>query len=270
MPFMHSKDSLGLRDVQAVYSGPEGQLWEMVMGEQIHIGGLVSSLDLAEKANIEPGTRGVDLCCCTGAGMRFLARFRGVQKMQGVDATEKVVAIGRHRSEREGFGDRIQFTLADVCDTGLPGGQYDFAWGEDAWCYVADKDRLLAEASRLVRPEGIIAFTDWVEGPAGLTDEEAERLLTFMKFPSLLSIKEYELLLEKHSFTIDYAINTGRFEPYMDLYLEMLTKQLTYDALKFVGFDMQVMDFLKREMLFMQELAHAGKIAQGLFVARER
>jgi ubiquinone/menaquinone biosynthesis C-methylase UbiE len=267
---MHSKDSLGLKDVQAVYSGPEGQLWEMVMGEQIHIGGMVSSLDLAEKANIEPGSRGVDLCCCTGAGMRFLLRFRGVNKMQGVDATEKVVAVGRRRSELEGFGDRIQFTQADVCDTGLPAGQYDFAWGEDAWCYVADKDRLLAEAARLVRPGGTIAFTDWVEGPTGLTDEESDRFLSFMKFPSLLSIKEYELLLEKHSFSIDYAINTGRFAPYVDLYIEMLTKQLTYDALKFVGFDMQVMDFLKREMLFMQELAHAGKIAQALFVGRER
>ena len=29
-----------LNDVQAVYSGAEGQLWELIMGQQIHIGGL--------------------------------------------------------------------------------------------------------------------------------------------------------------------------------------------------------------------------------------
>ena len=30
-----------------------------------------------------------------------------------------------------------------------------------------DKKRLIAEAARLVKPGGTIAFTDWVEGPAG-------------------------------------------------------------------------------------------------------
>jgi hypothetical protein len=39
-----------LANVQAVYSGPEGRLWELIMGEQIHIGGLSSSADLAQRA----------------------------------------------------------------------------------------------------------------------------------------------------------------------------------------------------------------------------
>ena len=80
-----------LRDVQAVYSGPEGNLWELVMGQQVHIGGLRSSMELAEKAGIGPGMTGVDLCCCSGAGMRFLVRFRNVARMHGVDATAAVV-----------------------------------------------------------------------------------------------------------------------------------------------------------------------------------
>ena len=33
------KLDIGLADVQNVYSGPEGTLWKLVMGEQIHIGG---------------------------------------------------------------------------------------------------------------------------------------------------------------------------------------------------------------------------------------
>ena len=59
------------------------------MGEQIHIGGFQSSMDLAQRAGIAAGSRGVDLCCCTGAGMRFLARFLNVAHMTGVDATPK-------------------------------------------------------------------------------------------------------------------------------------------------------------------------------------
>ena len=49
---MKTMDNIGLIQVQAVYSGPEGRLWELIMGEQIHIGGFASSMDLADKANI--------------------------------------------------------------------------------------------------------------------------------------------------------------------------------------------------------------------------
>jgi len=52
---MKSIDNIGLSNVQAVYGGPEGELWELIMGEQIHIGGFVSSMDLAEKAGIGAG-----------------------------------------------------------------------------------------------------------------------------------------------------------------------------------------------------------------------
>ena len=88
---MKSMENIGLSEVQNVYSGPEGVLWELIMGEQIHIGGFASSMDLAEKAGIGSDMNGVDLCCCNGAGMRFLVRFRGVARMHGVDATETVV-----------------------------------------------------------------------------------------------------------------------------------------------------------------------------------
>ncbi|MHC4508828.1 MAG: class I SAM-dependent methyltransferase [Planctomycetota bacterium] len=267
---MKTKDNIGLKDVQAVYSGPEGQLWELIMGEQIHIGGFVSSMDLAEKAGIGAGMKGVDLCCCNGAGMRFLVRFRDVALMEGVDATEKVIEQGFGRCEQEGLSDRIEFTRADVCDSGLADASADFIWGEDAWCYVVDKEKLISEAVRIVKPGGIIAFTDWIEGRAGLSDAEAGRFLTFMKFPNVQDLEGYRNLLATNGCEVTVAEDTGRFAPYVDLYLNMLNMQLTYDALKIIAFDSALMQSMAAEMTFMQELAHAGKIAQGLFVARKK
>ncbi len=266
---MKTIKNMGLENVQAVYSGPEGDLWELVMGEQIHIGGFASSMDLAKRAGISPGMQGVDLCCCNGAGMRFLLKFCGVQSMRGVDATPKVVERGRRRCHALGLDTQISFTLADVCDTGLPAASADFIWGEDAWCYVVDKPKLIAEAARLVKPGGLIAFTDWIEGPKTLSDQEAGRLLTFMKFPSVQDLNGYQDLLKANGCEVQTAEDTGRFAPYVDLYLDMLNKQLTYDALRIIGFDMPLMQALGGGMVFMQQLAHAGKIAQGIFIARK-
>jgi SAM-dependent methyltransferase len=264
-----SKEGIGLENVKAVYDGPEGDLWELVMGEQIHIGGFKSSMDLAERAGIGAGTTGVDLCCCNGAGMRFLVRFRGVGKMTGLDATTTVVERGRRRSKAEGLDDKIDFVQADATESGLPDACADFVWGEDAWCYVVDKAKLIAEAARIVKPGGTIAFTDWVEGQAGLSDEEADRFLAFMKFPNVQDVAGYSELLTEAGCKVQTAEDTGRFAPYVDLYLSVLDMQLTYDALKIIGFDTELMGAMAGEMQFMQGLAHAGKIAQSIFIARK-
>jgi SAM-dependent methyltransferase len=213
---------------------------------------------------------GVDLCCCTGAGMRFLVRFKEVAAMQGVDATTRVVDLGQMRCAKEDLAEKIRFTLGDACDTGLAGATSDFVWGEDAWCYVEDKGALIAEAGRLVKPGGVIAFTDWIEGSKPMTEAEAERFLTFMKFPNVQDLEGYQTLLLSQGCDVLLAQDTGRFAEYVDLYLDMLNKQLTYDALKTIGFDLPLLQAMGQEMVFMQALAHEGKIAQGLFVARKR
>lgn len=266
---MKSVPDISLPNVQAVYSGPEGQLWELIMGEQIHIGGLTSSIDLANRAAIPPQSTGVDLCCCSGAGMRFLLRFRNVASMRGVDATEKMVQLGRQRTAAENLSDRIQFVLADVCNSNLPTASSDFIWGEDAWCYVQDKPKLISEAARIVKPAGTIAFTDWVEGPTALSNTEAERFLRFMKFPNMQDLEGYRSLLSKNGCQVLTAHDTHRFAPCIDLYLNMLNTQLTYDALKIIGFDHPMMEALAAEMLFAQKLAHEGKLIQAMFVARK-
>jgi SAM-dependent methyltransferase len=266
---MKTAPQIRLPDVQAVYSGAEGRLWELLMGEQIHLGGLQSSTDLAERAGIGEGQRGVDLCCATGAGMRFLLRFRQVAHMTGVDATRAMLDLGRKRAAEEGLADRLEFVEADVRASGLASGRFDFVWGEDAWCYVEDKERLIAEAARLVRPGGRIAFTDWMEGPVAMTAEEARRYLAFMKFPSVLTLAEYGGLLESSGCAIRVALDTGRFPRQVPLYLDMIERQLTYDALKIIGFDTALAGALIGEMRFLQSLAESGKIIQGLLVAHK-
>lgn len=266
---MKSAPQIHLSDVQTVYSGPERQLWELLMGEQIHLGGFHSSMDLAQRAGIAAGWEGVDLCCCTGGGMRFLVRFLDVAHMTGVDATPAVLQLGHRRCAEEGLVAKTSFVEADACATGLPSGKFDFVWGEDAWCYVENKPKLIAEAARLVKPTGRIAFTDWMEGPAGLTEPEAVRFLSFMKFPNVLTLGEFQSLLANNGCVIRVAADTGRFASSMPLYLDVIERQLTYDALKILGFDTALAARVVSEMKYLQSLAQAGKIIQGMIVAEK-
>lgn len=266
---MKSIPSIRFADVEAVYDGPEGDLWELLMGQQIHVGGLASTLELAERAGVGTGMKGIDLCCCNGAGMRALVRFRDVASMIGVDGTRTVVERGLRRCVDEGLAHRIEIVLADACHTGLPDAAADFVWGEDAWCYVADKRALVREAARLVRPGGTIAFTDWVAGPTPMSDAEAERFLRFMKFASVETIPGYEELLERAGCRVREAEDTGRFAPNVDLYLQMAEMQLTYDVLRVLRFDSNALVAVAGEMTFLQDLAQSRKVVQGRFIAKK-
>ena len=260
---------IGLAEVQAEYGAVDGDISRLIMGEQLHVGGLQSTVLLAARAGIGAGMVGVDLCCCTGAGMRALVRFCAAERMIGVDATAQVVERGRQLCRDEGLEERISFLVGDACATDLPGEAADFAWGEDAWCYVEDKPALIVEAARLLRPGGVVAFTDWVEGPPRMDTDEAGRLLRFMRFPSILDIQDYRRLLEDAGLRVETAEDTGRFARYFELYRDMITMQLTYDALKAVGFDSGRMEALERERDFVRQLAGQGKLTQAMFVARK-
>ena len=90
-----------------------------------------------------------------------------------------------------------------------------------------------------------------------------------MKFANLQSLGGYAGLLRDAHCEVAMMVDTGRFAPYVDLYLEMLDKQLTSDALRIVGYDGAVLKALDGEMKFLQQLAHDGKIIQGLIVANK-
>ncbi|NLI40103.1 MAG: methyltransferase domain-containing protein [Caldisericales bacterium] len=264
----HSKFTL--KDVQNVYSGAEKDLWELVMGEQIHIGGFASSMELAQRAGIKEGMKGVDLCCCVGAGMRFLSRNFKVS-MAGVDATDRVLGEAAERAKKEGLEAKLEFKKGDVTAVPYPNSTFDFVWGEDAWCYVEDKGKLVSEAARILKPGGTIAFTDWIEGHNKLTKDEASRIFDFMKFPYMETLEGYKNLLEKNGFEVIEATDQNQyFADHIALYIDMLTKQFTYDALRIMGNDANMMQAMGGEMAFMRDMARAGRFSRGRFIGRKK
>jgi ubiquinone/menaquinone biosynthesis C-methylase UbiE len=262
---MH-KTGMTLEDVKQVYSGFEGRLWELIMGEQIHIGGYASSRALGDLAGWKAGDEVVDLCSALGAGMHFLARTYGV-KAYGVDATPKMVEESVKRLSAAGFKD-LEVKLGDVTSLPYPDSRFDGVWGEDAWCYVEDKAALIAEAARVLRPGGRIAFTDWLIGPSGMDEEAAQRICTTMKFPDMQSIAGYTNLLEKNGFAVQEASDhTEDFANHIENYLGQLAGQRHFDAMQILGWNQDVFAYLGSEFGFMLEKAREGCFGRGRFLA---
>ena len=255
-------------DVRNTYDGVEGRLYELMMGELLHIGGLTSSVELAELAGIAKGTQGVDLCCGNGASMRMLVQLGNVGSMTGVELSEKQVERTTLRTRREGLEECIRVVHGDACETGLPGGAADFVWAEDAWCYVPDKARLVAEAVRITRPGGVIAFTDWTLGDTPFVDSEGDRFFRIMKFTGLWSADEYRNALEAKGCEIVELSDTGRFARCFELYGDMFELQLGWDVLQVAGQNHALLGALTEQLAVIRDLGRTDKVRQTRVVAR--
>jgi len=250
-----------------LYGGPEGRLWELVAGEMLHCGGIGQTMAMASEAGIAEGDKVLDLCSGFGSSLRFLAKKFGIEGY-GLDISPYMVEQATKRTRAERLEGQITYQQGSVYQIPWADNSFDVVWGEDAWCYLESKEGLIKEAARVLKPGGVIAFSDWMTGPSGLSAEEAERIHGFMKFPNTESLKSYEVLLKKYAMRIKSSENLcEQFANSMELYLRMIREQLTYDALRILGDNSELLDQICEEWKFMIEMARKGKFGQGRIVA---
>jgi len=144
---------ISIAEVSEAYAGPVGTLWEMVMGEEIHIGGTIATRELAVLAGIKKDDRVLDICSALGGPARHLAAEFG-SRVTGIDATPAMVDEATRRTVAAGLDGRVTFRLGNALDLPFRGSSFDTVWGQDAWCYVTDKARLIREAARVTKTGG--------------------------------------------------------------------------------------------------------------------
>jgi sarcosine/dimethylglycine N-methyltransferase len=253
--------------VDDLYGGPEGRLWELVAGEMLHCGGMDQTVAMAKRAGVSEGDKVLDLCSGFGSSLRFLTKNFKIEGY-GLDISPYMVEQARKRTQAERLDGQITYKQGSVYQIPWPDNSFDVVWGEDAWCYLDSKEGLIKEAARVVKPGGVIAFSDWMTGPSGLSPEAAERIHTFLKFPYTESLRSYESLLKKYGMRIKSSEDLcEQFAVSMDLYLRMIKEQLTYDALRILGDDRELFDHVCKEWKHLIEMGKNGKFGQGRIVA---
>ncbi|PEG39396.1 SAM-dependent methyltransferase [Mycolicibacterium agri] len=102
----------------------------------------------------------IDLAC--GTGNAALAAAAAGARVTGVDVTAELIAIGAQKAERSGHS--ISWVTDDAADTGLPAASFDTAVSNMGIIFV-DPAKQVAEIARLLKPQGVLAFSAWVLDP---------------------------------------------------------------------------------------------------------
>jgi len=238
----------------------------MLMGEEIHVGGADETDVLARKAGIGAESHVLDVCSALGGPARHLVATYGC-RVTGLDATTRMIEQAVRRTAEAGLAERITYEQGNALDMPFPGGTFDVVWGQDAWCYVTDKARLIEQCARLLKPGGVLAFTDWLEtGP--MSDDEWNALHAFMVFPYMETLEGYARLATAAGLTVvEQEDLSPDFAAHIPLYLDMVRTQFKRAILDNYGQEMY--DGVVDGLVLWRDAAAAGKVGRGRLIARK-
>jgi ubiquinone/menaquinone biosynthesis C-methylase UbiE len=249
------------------FRGPRGIIWEMIMGEDIHMGGVEDTKVLTDKIGINKESKVLDVGCGLGGTARYLAETYGCQ-VTGIDATDRMLEEASRRNESAGLDHLIELKLGNALEMPFDDGFFDILIGQDAWCYIIDKPRLIAECARVLRSRGVIAFTDWLKSE-NITPEESKSFFTFMAFPDVETFSGYARLLEDRGFAVQKKEDlsdefvASLMQSHNDTPIEELEVQITE------RFGPEMSSIVMNGVIEMTMLVQEKKISRGRFIGRK-
>jgi len=169
--------------------------------DQDHYGGLGANDALAQRAAIRKATRVVDFCAGLGGPARYLAHRYGAD-VTGIELTPARVKGALELTRLVGLQNNVRVIEGNVMRVPLPDASVDVVVSQEALLHVPDKERTLAEAFRILKPGGRIAFTDWV-AHRPLSDADKKLMWQGMAVADLYNPQTYSELIKKVGFTVN-------------------------------------------------------------------
>ena len=151
-------------------------------------------------AELKPGETVLDLG--SGGGIDVLLSARRVSpggKAYGLDMTDEMLALARENQRKAGIGN-VEFLKGEIENIPLPDNSVDVIISNCVINLSADKDRVLGEAFRVLKPGGRFAVSDVVTRGEIHPDIRQNMLLWVGCVAGALEENEYRTRLEAAGF----------------------------------------------------------------------
>jgi cyclopropane fatty-acyl-phospholipid synthase-like methyltransferase len=195
--------------------------WGLLLGDELHYGLFATGdEDLTTATNaltarmladgrIEPGLEVLDVGCGTGAPACALVEHGAT--VTGITTSAVGVAEATARVTAAGHAGKATFLQRDGMDNGFADESFDRTWVLESSHLMRERDRLLQECHRVLRPSGRLVLCDIVLlRPMPFEDVKALRkdlalLREVFGDAHMLELSTYVRLAEEAGFVVDTA-----------------------------------------------------------------
>jgi len=222
-------------------------------GEDIHIGLYEQDLSIfecsrktveamASKLSLDENSRIIDLGAGYGGAARYLAGTYGCQ-VTCLNLSKVQNDRNRALNREQNLDHLITVTHGSFENIPAEDNSYDVIWSQDAFLHSGNKDTVIQEASRILKPGGEVIFTDPMQAddcPPHVLQPVFDRLSLksmgsfglYRQLLTSLGLKEIESLdltihLGTHYFRVKQALEERYDELKKDISAEYLDKMIS-------------------------------------------
>jgi SAM-dependent methyltransferase len=185
--------------------------------DEFHIGGTAATRTFLENLGVESQHHVLDVGCGLGGASRFAAMTYGC-RVTGIDLTREYVETGRELCRWLGLENRVRLVHGNAMSTDFANETFDRVFLLHVGMNIPDKVALAAEASRVLKPGGILGVYDVMRMTGGdLTFPVPWSTIPATSF--VATPREYRSSLEEAGFVLkeEYDRSAVAMEFFTDL-----------------------------------------------------
>ena len=168
--------------------------------DEFHVRGREATLELAPRLELTSSSTVLDVGSGIGGPSRLLAVEFGC-KVIGLDLTEEYCQVAAMLAGRTGLAERVEYRQGNALDMPFEDGAFDAEITQHVAMNIADKAVLYGEMHRVLKPGGLMAIYDVMQGAGG----EVHFPVPWAREPSISHLatpEELRALLEGAGFEI--------------------------------------------------------------------
>ncbi len=140
------------------------KLEDLAKIDEFHIRGREATLELASQLGLTSRHKVLDVGSGVGGASRLLASEYGCH-VTGLDLTVEYCEVAQALANRLGLSALVDYRPGSALEMPFEDNSFDIVWTQHAAMNIADKPKLYSEIARVLRPDGLFAMYDVLEGP---------------------------------------------------------------------------------------------------------
>lgn len=245
-------------------------------GEDIHIGMYTSDSEdigvasrrtvetMAGRGELTAESKVLDLGAGYGGSARYLAATYGCH-VTCLNLSEVENERNRRMNEEQGLADLIDVVDGSFEDLSFQDNCFDVVWSQDSFLHSGDRERVLEEAMRVLRPGGQLIFTDPM-ATENATKADLTPILERLQLDTLATPQYYRReLFRLGAKAVDFHDHSEQLPRHYQRVLdELIRREAELDG----HVSAEYRERMKTGLRHWVQGGRAGSLAWGIFYAR--
>ncbi len=184
------------------YGPKQLNLLEVVWGEGFLSPGGTKEIDEIVKNTNLKGKSILDIGCGCGGAAFHLIKKHGAKSVQGIDPEPLVIKTAQKLAKKNNLTDIATFKCVEPGPLQYNEETFDVIFSKEAFLHIPDKEALLKDVHRILKPGGLIIVSDWMRMDDNPPSKQMKEYIDSEGLDMLMiSLRKYKELLELTNFT---------------------------------------------------------------------